>query len=68
MADSDQTLDLQRSLGVWDLTFLAVVAIANLNLVPVVAANGPVTVWLWLLALVFFFLPQGIAVIALSRR
>lgn len=45
-----------------------VVAIVNLNIVPAVAAGGPVMIWLWLLALVFFFWPQGIAVIELSQR
>lgn len=60
--------DLRRALGPWDLTWLFVVAIANLNIVPVVAAGGPITIWLWLCALCFFFLPQGIAVIELSRR
>jgi amino acid transporter len=59
---------LRRALGLWDLTFLTVVAVANLNVVPVIAANGPKTVWLWLAALAFFFLPQGIAVIELSRQ
>jgi glutamate:GABA antiporter len=60
--------NLKRALGVWDLTFLCVVAIANLNVVPVIAASGPATVWLWAAALLFFFLPQGIAVIELSKR
>ena len=59
---------LKRALGAWDLTFLSVVAIANLNLVPVIAANGPTTVWLWAAALVLFLLPQGITVIELSHR
>jgi len=45
-----------------------VVAIANLNLVPVIAADGPVTVWLWVGALIAFLLPQGITVIELSHR
>jgi glutamate:GABA antiporter len=59
---------LKRALGAWDLTFLSLVAIANLNLVPVIAANGPITVWLWLAALLLFLLPQGITVIELSHR
>ncbi len=59
---------LKRALGAWDLTFLSVVAIANLNLVPVIAANGPITVWLWVAALVLFLLPQGITVIELAHR
>ena len=59
---------LKRALGAWDLTFLSVVAIANLNLVPVIAASGPTTIWLWAAALVLFLLPQGITVIELSHR
>src|SRR5262245_13135032 len=59
---------LHRVLGRWDLVLLFVVAITNLNIVPVVAAGGPGTLLLWVLALVLFFLPQGIAVIELSGR
>src|SRR5580658_5742548 len=59
---------LKRALGVSDLTWLSVVAIANLNVVPVIAAGGPTTMWLWLAALAFFFLPQGIGVIELSHQ
>jgi len=47
---------------------LIVVAVFNPNVVPVVAANGAVTIGLWLIALAVFFLPQGIAVIEFSRR
>ena len=65
---TEATPQLKRALGAWDLTFLSVVAIANLNLVPVIAASGPITVWLWLAALVFFLLPQGITVIELAHR
>lgn len=66
--EADAAPRLRRVLGRWDLVLLFVVAVANLNIVPVVAAGGPVTVWLWLLALAFFFWPQGVAVIELSRR
>ena len=59
---------LRRALGQRDLVLLFVVAVLNLNTVPVIAAGGPVTVWLWLLALVSFFWPQGLAVIELSDR
>jgi glutamate:GABA antiporter len=59
---------LKRALGMWDLVLLFVVAVANLNVVPVIAADGPVTIWLWTLALIFFFWPQGIAVVELSNR
>src|SRR5262249_24193494 len=35
---------------------------------PSIAANGGVTVWLWLISLLLFFWPQGIAVIELAHR
>ncbi len=44
------------------------VAVFNLNVVPSIAANGGVTVWLWIIALLLFFWPQGIAVIELAHR
>jgi amino acid transporter len=59
---------LKRALGRWDLVALFVVAIFNLNVVPSIAANGGVTIWLWLISLIFFFWPQGIAVLELAHR
>jgi glutamate:GABA antiporter len=63
-----ESIHLKRSLGRWDLIALFVVAVFNLNVVPSIAANGGVTVWLWLISLVLFFWPQGIAVIELAHR
>jgi glutamate:GABA antiporter len=59
---------LRRVLGRRDLVLLFVVAVFNLNVVPSIAANGGVTLWLWMIALLFFFWPQGIAVIELAHR
>jgi len=59
---------LRRVLGRGDLILLFVVAVFNLNVVPSIAANGAITVWLWLIALALFFWPQGIAVIELAHR
>ena len=59
---------LKRVLGRWDLVLLFVVAVFNLNVVPSIAANGGVTVWLWIISLLLFFWPQGIAVIELAHR
>lgn len=67
-ASACSAVSLRRVLGQWDLVLLFVVAVANLNVVPAVAASGPLTIWLWLAALVLFFWPQGIAVIELSHR
>jgi amino acid transporter len=63
-----ETAHLKRALGRWDLVALFVVAVFNLNVVPSIAANGGVTVWLWIISLGLFFWPQGIAVIELAHR
>ena len=59
---------LKRVLGRWDLVLLFVVAVFNLNVVPSIAANGGITIWLWIISLILFFAPQGIAVIELAHR
>jgi len=62
------TPHLRRVLGRRDLVLLFVVAVFNLNVVPSIAANGGVTIWLWIISLLLFFWPQGIAVIELAHR
>jgi amino acid transporter len=65
---SQEAPKLRRVLGRWDLVLLFVVAVFNLNVVPSIAANGGVTIWLWIISLLLFFWPQGIAVIELAHR
>ena len=67
-SDSANPPHLKRVLGRWDLVLLFVVAVFNLNVVPSIAANGGVTIWLWIISILLFFWPQGIAVIELSHR
>ena len=67
-AVEDGAPHLKRVLGRRDLVLLFVVAVFNLNVVPSIAANGGATVWLWIISLLLFFWPQGIAVIELSQR
>ncbi|HXJ87490.1 MAG TPA: APC family permease [Candidatus Binatia bacterium] len=67
-AQSAEQPHLIRALGRRDLVLLFVVAVFNLNVVPSIAANGGVTVWLWIISLLLFFWPQGIAVIELAHR
>ena len=56
--DPDQP-HLKRVLGRADLVLLFVVAVFNLNVVPSIAANGGVTVWLWLDRLMLVLLAAG---------
>src|ERR1700687_2801545 len=67
-SQNPQHPQLKRALGRFDLVLLFVVAVFNLNVVPSIAANGGVTIWLWIGALLLFFWPQGIAVIELAQR
>jgi glutamate:GABA antiporter len=67
-AEAEAAPHLRRVLGRWDLVLLFVVAVFNLNVLPSIAANGGVTIWLWIISLVLFFWPQGIAVIELAHR
>jgi glutamate:GABA antiporter len=67
-AGTHEAPHLRRVLGRWDLVLLFVVAVFNLNVVPSIAANGGVTIWLWIISLILFFWPQGIAVIELAHR
>ncbi len=60
--------ELRRTLGFADLVLLNVVAVLNLNLVPVAAAGGFPSLGLWIVGLLFFFLPQGIAVAEFGAR
>jgi amino acid transporter len=59
---------LVRALGVSDLTWLYLVAVVNLNVVPVVAVAGFKVMWLWAVAILLFFVPQGIGVIELAEH
>jgi len=68
LAAAEAQPHLKRVLGRRDLVLLFVVAVFNLNVLPSVAANGGVTIWLWLISLLLFFWPQGIAVIELAHR
>ena len=68
MSNAETQPHLKRVLGQRDLVLLFVVAVFNLNVLPSIAANGGVTIWLWIISLVLFFWPQGIAVIELAQR
>lgn len=56
------------TLGLTDIVLLGTVAIVNVNTVPPVAGYGRATLVLWVIAFAAFFVPEGIAVLALSRR
>lgn len=59
---------LPRAMGLRDLVLFNVVAVLSLRWVATAAAAGPSSIGLWVLAAVFFFIPQGLAVGDMAAR
>jgi amino acid transporter len=59
---------LVRSLRLRDLVLFNLVAVLGLRHLGTTAKFGPGSLLMWLIAAVFFFIPQGLAVIELSSR
>lgn len=60
--------ELIRALKVRDIVLFNIVAIVGTRWISLAAQIGPSSISLWILALILFFIPQGIAVIHLSRK
>ena len=59
-------MSLVRALKTRDIVLFNVAAIVGMRWIALAAANGPSSLFLWFLAAICFFIPQGFAVIALS--
>lgn len=57
---------LERALKTRDIVLFNVAAIVGMRWVALAAAAGPSSLFLWVLAALVFFIPQGLAVMALS--
>lgn len=60
--------ELSRVLNLRDLVLFHVVAIIGLRWLLTAAKTGPSSILLWLAAVLFFFIPQGLAVLELAAR
>ena len=71
MAESEQpapTGQLSRAMGLWDVVLLNVAAIVGLRWLLTASQIGAESIILWVLALLIFFIPQGLAVSELSAH
>ena len=59
---------LVRTLKLRDLILFNLVAVLGLRHLGTTAKFGPGSLLMWLIAAVFFFVPQGLAVMELSSR
>ncbi|HKD19117.1 MAG TPA: APC family permease, partial [Thermoanaerobaculia bacterium] len=62
----NRRMALERALKTKDIVLFNVAAIVGMRWIALAAANGPSSLFLWVLAAVVFFIPQGFAVTALS--
>ncbi len=62
------TTSLKRTLGLWDLVLMNIVAMVGLRWLLTAARTGYSSLTLWVLALLVFFIPQGYAIHTLARR
>src|ERR1700726_2815503 len=65
---TETTPHLVRGLKLRDLILFNLVAVLGLRHLGTTAKFGPGSLLMWLIAAVFFFVPQGLAVIELSSR
>jgi amino acid transporter len=65
---ADGAPSLDRALGLRDLVLFNLVAVLGLRWLATAARAGPSAIALWLLAALFFFVPQGLVVTELSSR
>src|SRR5499426_4023015 len=65
---TSQPVQLVRALKLGDLVLMNLVAVLGLRHLATSAKAGPVTLVLWALAAIFFFVPQGLVVMELSSR
>ncbi len=65
---ASRPVELPRVLTLRDLVLFNIVAILSLRWTATAAAAGPSSLSMWVLAALFFFIPQGLAVSYLSAR
>jgi amino acid transporter len=65
---SERAPELPRTLSFRDLLLFKLVAIVNMSLLTPQASLGRPALWLWAAAFVLFFVPEVVAVLALSKR
>lgn len=65
---SAPSVALRRALGFRDVVLMMVIAVVNLNTIPLLASSGWVAIPLWIAAGLLFLLPVGLAVAEFGKR
>lgn len=65
---SNQTSQLRRTMGFWDVLLFNIAAVLGPRWIAAAAHNGTSSISLWVLAALLFFLPMSLIVVELSTR
>ena len=65
---TEATIHLRRELNLRDLTLLLVVAVVNINTIPLIAAEGWRSISYWIFAFIFFLIPVAVSVAQFGAR
>jgi len=65
---NDERKKLKKGMGLFDLVLFNIVAIVGLRWTAVAAGVGPSSIFLWLAAMILFFIPSALVVVELSSR
>src|SRR5215472_10775526 len=66
--EADDPPRLRRSLGTLELVLMSIAAIISFRWLSIAAQIGPSSLTLWVLGMLFFFLPSALTVLELSAR
>lgn len=65
---STSTSRLHRELGLRDLTLMLVIAVVNVNAIPIIATVGWRSITLWAFTFLLFLIPQAVSVARFGKR
>jgi glutamate:GABA antiporter len=59
---------LHRELGLFDLTLMLVIAVVNVNAIPIIATEGWRSITLWVFTFILFLIPQAVSVAEFGKK
>ena len=65
---NERSVHLKRELGLYDLTLLLVIAVVNINTIPLIAQEGWRSMSFWMIAFCLFLIPTASSVAEFGKR
>src|SRR4029453_19410270 len=67
-SEAVSTRRLHRELGLFDLTLMLVIAVVNVNAIPIIATEGWRSITLWVFTFILFLIPQAVSVAEFGKK